>query len=323
MHVPAQLVIRCYLRHLRSCRLSVGVPLGGRSARLKAATTGGSVATQFPRDRRRGTADATSDVTNPTTLRAQDGDFFSFGKRQIAPRYWGQADRRHASTFAEPFRSNRLGYASLQRRILTGQPAGDRLPEPTPMLAPSRRGTPRRPHRRTSRTMRPTTFRCSHRNSSSLRRCDDRLNLPWARRWNPDRHTEMPQDAADHHRLLDERHEAQPPAASRACQHIEAKRPRHQRRPRGTAPGAGGPGVWAARGGRFSPRTVIASRRLRARDHETTPRRPGAEHPAIEEQVDAWPRDQHGQPTDERDRIEDEPAAMTNPAWRLKPLACA
>ena len=80
-------------------------------------------------------------------------DFFSLCKRQIAPQQWGQTTRRHASTFAEPSRADRLGYAGRHRPIFTRQAAGDRPPEPTPMLTASRGGTTRRPHRRTSRTM--------------------------------------------------------------------------------------------------------------------------------------------------------------------------
>ena len=45
LHVPAQLVLCSQLRHLRSFRLPVGVPLRGRSAILKSATAGCSIAT--------------------------------------------------------------------------------------------------------------------------------------------------------------------------------------------------------------------------------------------------------------------------------------
>ena len=85
LHVPAQLVVCRQLRHLRSARLPVSVPLGGRRTILKSATTGGRISTELPRDCRRGTADVPSDVTNPKVLGVQDGDFFSLGKREIAP----------------------------------------------------------------------------------------------------------------------------------------------------------------------------------------------------------------------------------------------
>jgi hypothetical protein len=73
MRGPAQIVVGSQFRHLRSSRLPVGVPLRGRRAILESATSRGRIATELPRDRRRGPANAPSDVTNPNVLGVQDG----------------------------------------------------------------------------------------------------------------------------------------------------------------------------------------------------------------------------------------------------------
>lgn len=45
------------------------------------------------------------------------------------------------------------------------------------------------------------------------------------------RQPQMPEDPSDHRGLLDERHQAQPPAAARTSQHVQPERALHQRRP--------------------------------------------------------------------------------------------
>ncbi len=144
----------------------------------------------------------------------------------------------------------------------------------------------------------------------------------------------MPQDAADHRGLFDERHEAQVSAAARARQHVEAKRPSHQCRPAKAAVGAvGDPRLSVGRGV-----TVMARTRIRVglpactSDDVPTPRGPGPEHAIEEDQIDPRPRHEYGQPAEKRHRVEDTRRRPVSPwvpqreayppiAGHLEPLA--
>jgi hypothetical protein len=85
---------------------------------------------------------------------AQDRDLLALSERQVPPRQRGQRDWRHPASLTEPPRPDRLRHASHGRRVLARRAAGDRLPEPDPVLAPPSRRPAWRPYLAAHRTNR-------------------------------------------------------------------------------------------------------------------------------------------------------------------------
>jgi hypothetical protein len=73
----------------------------------------------------------------------QDSDLFPLDEGQEAARQPSRADRWHPTTFTEPASSDRRRHAGRDRSLLARQAAGDRLPEPLPMLAACHRWSTR------------------------------------------------------------------------------------------------------------------------------------------------------------------------------------
>ena len=107
LHILTKLVVGGQLRDLRAAGTPLRVPLSCRCPINHTTTTSCGVAAQLPRNRRRATTKATTDLPHPHTLRTEDGDLFPFGKRQITARHRTQRDRRHPTSLAEPSRPNR------------------------------------------------------------------------------------------------------------------------------------------------------------------------------------------------------------------------
>jgi hypothetical protein len=100
------------------------------------------------------------------------------------------------------------------------------------------RGTPRARRRAVGHELRSTRsvpggIRGGIVVSSHLGACarDERRRARRARRRDLRRHAQMPQDPANHGRLLDQRDHTQAPATLRTRQHVESERALHQRRP--------------------------------------------------------------------------------------------
>ena len=166
------------LAQLRATGPTIGMPLRVRRSKLDRTTAGRGVAAQLPRPRRRRPPDPTSDVADPATLGAPDGDLLTLREGQVAPRQWGCADGRHPATLTEPAGADRGCNAGHRGCVLARQAATDRLPELLTMLtSPPRRPT-RRPHRTTHRPDRPLTLRRTHRTPPRSRCCEDPLIPP-------------------------------------------------------------------------------------------------------------------------------------------------
>ena len=126
---------------------------------------------------------------------------------------------------------------------------------------------------------------------------------PWRPRLGtPGRQSKVPQDALHDLRLVDERDEPQPAAAPGTLEHVDPKRPPHQLRPEIAIPSPTG-GIRARLGGLRHRRRAgpLGARRC---DDRRPPWRARREDAVIEHQVGARPRDQHGQPFQERCRFE-------------------
>ena len=102
-------------------------------------------------------------------LGMRDRDLLTLREAQIPLRHRSQTDRRHPASLSEPPRPHRLRHPSDTGRVLARHPASDRLPEPDPVLAPRRRGPPRRPHLAPHRTNRLLTLANTHRRTPPSR----------------------------------------------------------------------------------------------------------------------------------------------------------
>ena len=166
LHIPPQFSIHSQLGRLRTARAPVRMPLRRARPILKTAAASRSVTTQLAGDRRRRAAELPRDLPDPAPAGAQQSDLLPLGKRQVASRQRRLGDRRHPATLPEPSDANRRRDTGLHASGLARRAAGDRCPEPLPMLpAPARRPT-RRPHRRPPSPIRPPPLRLAHRNSS-------------------------------------------------------------------------------------------------------------------------------------------------------------
>ena len=167
LHILTKLVVGGQLGDLRAAGTPLCVPLRCRCPINHTTTTSRRVAPQLPRNRRRATTHATTDLPHPHTLRTEDGDLFPFGKRQITARHRTQRDRRHPTSLTEPSRPNRRGHPRPGSRVLTRDTPSDPLPEPDPILTPRFRRPTRRPHRAAHRTNRLPTLHNTHRKPPS------------------------------------------------------------------------------------------------------------------------------------------------------------
>ena len=152
-HIGAQLVVGSELGDLRATGVPLGVPLRRRRPILQPIRARGRVAARLTRDRRRRPPQPSRDLTHPCALGTQDRDLLTLREAQISARHRSQTDRWHPSSLTEPPRPDRLRHPGHTGRVLARHPASDRPPEPDPILAPRRRGPPRRPHLRRSLMM--------------------------------------------------------------------------------------------------------------------------------------------------------------------------
>src|SRR5688572_21914008 len=106
------------------------MPLRGAGPILEPTATGRGIAKQLPRDRRRRTPELARDLPHPTTTRAKKSELLPLGERQVTSRRRGESDRRHPATLPKPPDANRGRNARLDRRLLAGEAASDRPPEP-------------------------------------------------------------------------------------------------------------------------------------------------------------------------------------------------
>ena len=83
LHILTKFVVGGQLGELRAAGTPLCVPLRCRCPINHTTTTSCGVAAQLPRNRRRATTKATTDLPHPHTLRTEDSDLFPFGKRQI------------------------------------------------------------------------------------------------------------------------------------------------------------------------------------------------------------------------------------------------
>ena len=166
-HIVAKFVVGGQLGELRAAGTPLGVPLRSRCPINHTTTTSCGVAPQLPRNRRRATTQATTDLAHPHTLRTEDGDLFPFGKRQITARHRTQRDRWHPTSLAEPSRPNRRRHPRPGSRVLARDTPSDPLPEPDPILTLRFPRPTRRPHRAAHRTNRLLTLHNTHRKPPS------------------------------------------------------------------------------------------------------------------------------------------------------------
>src|SRR6266581_907924 len=159
LHVLPQPVVRGELGGLGAPGAPVGMPLCGRGPVVQTAATGGGVAAELAGDRGGRSAQSASDRAHPVLLRPQQGDLLAVGKRQVAPRRRGQADRWHAASFSEPSCSHRRGHAAHDGGVLAGQPRSDLAPEPLLDLPLVDRGLPGRAHPGPQRSIGRTRLR--------------------------------------------------------------------------------------------------------------------------------------------------------------------
>jgi len=130
-------------------------------------------------------------------------------------------------------------------------------------------------------------------------------------RWQP----EMTQDPADDPRLVDDGDQAEPPSALRARQDVESETPLHQFRPEQVR-------WFPARGLRrdgwlrasLGLDAGLSWRRRVAVAETRSPRRPGAQHPVVQHQVDPRAWREHGQALQPFDRIEEQVAGPVRPS---------
>jgi hypothetical protein len=123
---------------------------------------------------------------------------------------------------------------------------------------------------------------------------------------------DVSQDSLDHRRLVNQRHEAQPPTAARTGQDVDAKCPAHQL----------GPLIHASPGGLCAARLPVFPRCSLAsidsvcdpRNDRPSPRGTRREHTIVQNQVHPRPRHQHGQPLEQPQRIEAQMRRAIRPA---------
>src|SRR4029453_10184222 len=144
----------------------LGIPLSRRGPILQPATAGRGVAAQLARDRRRRPIDPPGDLAHPAALSVEDRDLLALSERQVAPRQRRPADRWHPATLTKPPDADRRRHPGGPPALVARHPAGDRRPEPLPILTPRHRRPTRGTHRRSPRPIRPTPPRPSHRPSS-------------------------------------------------------------------------------------------------------------------------------------------------------------
>jgi hypothetical protein len=139
LHVLAQRVVGGELGQLRAPGAPVGMPLRRRGAIVQTAAAGRGVTAQLPRDRCGVSAEPARDLAHPDALGSQDCDLFALRERKVATRQRSQTGRWHPATLPEPPPAHRRRHTARHRGVLARQPAGDRLPEPLPMLTPRHR----------------------------------------------------------------------------------------------------------------------------------------------------------------------------------------
>ncbi len=140
----AEPVVGDQLGNLRAPRATLGIPLGDRGLVVQLIGPRGGVATQLARDRRRVTAEAAADLAGTELLGVQERNVLTFAERQVPARHCGRQAGSHAASVTEPPEPDRPGHACLDACLLGLHPAGDRRPEPDPVLTPSDRRASRR-----------------------------------------------------------------------------------------------------------------------------------------------------------------------------------
>jgi len=93
LHVLVQLVVLSKLGRLGPPRLTLGLPLRDRRPILQLAAPRRRVAAQLTRDRRRRAPQLPGDLTHPELLGVEQCDLLALGERQVASRWWDEAER--------------------------------------------------------------------------------------------------------------------------------------------------------------------------------------------------------------------------------------
>src|SRR4051812_22320951 len=149
LNVGPQLGVDREFRHLRAAPRPLGMPLCRRRPVVQVAAPRRRIPPQLPRDRRWRPPQVTRDLPHPKALRPPQRNLLPLGKGQIPSRERLRRVRqmgwRHPARLTEPTGPDWLRYPNLHRRVLARHARRDERPEPTPMLPPRNRRSPRRP----------------------------------------------------------------------------------------------------------------------------------------------------------------------------------